>query len=95
MGQIKNASYYACFDDFFLKIDKNSLKRLKFMKIQLNGEERDMAAATVADLIAELGLETRMLAVERNMEVVSKSAYASTKLEENDRIEIVHMIGGG
>jgi thiamine biosynthesis protein ThiS len=65
------------------------------MKIQLNGEERDMAATTVTDLIAELGLETRMLAVERNMEVVSKSAYATTKLEENDRIEIVHMIGGG
>jgi len=65
------------------------------MKIQLNGEERDMSASTVAELIAELELETRMLAVERNMEVVSKSAYATTALKENDRIEIVHMIGGG
>jgi len=65
------------------------------MKIQLNGETRDMAAKSVADLIIELGLETRMLAVERNMEVVSKSAYADTVLKENDRIEIVHMIGGG
>ncbi len=65
------------------------------MKIQLNGETRDVAAKTVADLIAELGLETRMLAVERNMEVVAKSAYDDTVLEENDRVEIVHMIGGG
>ncbi len=65
------------------------------MKIQLNGETRDVAAKTVADLIAELGLETRMLAVERNMEVVAKSAYDDTALEENDRVEIVHMIGGG
>ncbi len=65
------------------------------MIIQLNGEERDMSAKTIADLIIELGLETRMLAVERNMEVVSKSAYADTVLKENDRIEIVHMIGGG
>ena len=65
------------------------------MKIILNGEARDMSAANIADLIAELGLETRMLAVERNLEVVSKSAYTDTKLQENDRIEIVHMIGGG
>jgi len=65
------------------------------MKIILNGETRDISAMYVADLIAELGLETRMLAVERNLEVVSKSAYDSTELKENDRIEIVHMIGGG
>jgi thiamine biosynthesis protein ThiS len=65
------------------------------MEIILNGEAQDMSAANIADLIAELGLETRMLAVERNLEVVSKSAYADTKLQENDRIEIVHMIGGG
>ncbi|MDX8382269.1 MAG: sulfur carrier protein ThiS [Ghiorsea sp.] len=65
------------------------------MKIKLNGEEQDVATETVADLIEDLGLETRMLAVERNMEVVPKGAYLSTKLEENDRIEIVHMIGGG
>ena len=65
------------------------------MKIILNGEAQDMSAVNVADLIAELGLETRMLAVERNLEVVSKSAYAETTLQENDKIEIVHMIGGG
>ncbi|WP_038248943.1 sulfur carrier protein ThiS [Ghiorsea bivora] len=65
------------------------------MKIILNGEARDMSAVNIAGLIAELGLETRMLAVERNLEVVSKSAYTETKLQENDRIEIVHMIGGG
>lgn len=65
------------------------------MKIILNGEVQDVSAVNIADLIAELGLETRMLAVERNLEVVSKSAYAETKLQENDKIEIVHMIGGG
>jgi len=65
------------------------------MKIILNGEAQDISAVNVADLIAELGLETRMLAVERNLEVVSKSAYAATVLQENDKIEIVHMIGGG
>ncbi len=65
------------------------------MEILLNGEKADVSAKTISDLIVELGLETRMLAVECNLEVVSKSAYDSTELKENDRIEIVHMIGGG
>ncbi len=65
------------------------------MKIQLNGEVKDVEAATVAQLIVELGLEKRMLAVERNMEVVPKSEYESTALVEGDRLEVVHMIGGG
>lgn len=65
------------------------------MKIQLNGEDREVSATTVAELVVELGLEKRMLAVERNLEVVPKSQYADTALEEGDRLEVVHMIGGG
>ena len=65
------------------------------MKIQLNGEERDVRSATLAELVSELGLEQRMIAIERNLEVVSKSLYADTSIEEGDRIEVVHMIGGG
>jgi len=65
------------------------------MKIQLNGEDREVTATTVADLVVELGLEKRMLAVERNLEVVPKSEYATTSLVEGDRLEVVHMIGGG
>ncbi len=65
------------------------------MKIHLNGEERDVQSATLAELVSELGLERRMIAIERNLEVVSKSQYGSTRLEEGDRIELVHMIGGG
>jgi sulfur carrier protein len=63
--------------------------------IQLNGEARRVAARTLAELVAELGLEQRMIAIERNLEVVPKSRYAETELCEGDRIELVHMIGGG
>ncbi len=63
--------------------------------IQLNGEARTVAAATLAELISELDLEGRMIAIERNLEVVPKSQYAATGLQEGDRIELVHMIGGG
>jgi len=65
------------------------------MNIQLNGENQEIAASTIAELIAELKLETRMIAVEKNMEVVAKSTYANTAIQAEDRIEIVHMIGGG
>ena len=65
------------------------------MNIQLNGESQAVVATTLAELIGELGLERRMIAVERNLEVVPRSRYAETVLEDGDRIEIVHMIGGG
>lgn len=65
------------------------------MQIQLNGEDTQVTATNLAGLVVELGLEQRMIAIERNMEVVPKSEYATTELEESDRIELVHMIGGG
>jgi len=65
------------------------------MQIQLNGENTQVAATNLIELVAELGLEQRMIAIERNMEVVPKSEYAATHLEKDDRIELVHMIGGG
>jgi len=65
------------------------------IEIQLNGETRQVSARTLAELVTELGLEKRMIAIERNMEVVPKSQYESTELTGGDRIELVHMIGGG
>lgn len=63
--------------------------------IELNGEKRAVRPITLAELVAELGLESRMIAIERNLEVVPKSQYAETRLKAGDRIELVHMIGGG
>jgi len=65
------------------------------MQILLNGEETTTSSQTLSQLIVELGLEKRMIAIERNLEVVSKSQYDSTNLCAGDRIELVHMIGGG
>ncbi len=66
------------------------------MNISVNGEERRFeGVADVAALVAALGLETRKVAVERNLEIVPRSAYAATELADGDRIEIVTFIGGG
>jgi thiamine biosynthesis protein ThiS len=62
----------------------------------LNGEPRRLEAVkNVAELVAALGLEPRKVAVERNLEIVPRSAYDQTGLADGDRIEIVHFIGGG
>jgi sulfur carrier protein len=66
------------------------------MTLTINGEQRSLrAASTVAALVAELGLDARKVAVERNLEIVPRSAYGQTALADGDRIEIVHFIGGG
>ncbi|HYG27468.1 MAG TPA: sulfur carrier protein ThiS [Caulobacteraceae bacterium] len=65
------------------------------MLITLNGEERQVGAGDIAALVAELGLDTRKVAVERNLEIVPRSIYADTPLADGDRIEIVTFIGGG
>jgi thiamine biosynthesis protein ThiS len=65
------------------------------IEIRVNGEERRVAAATVAELLASLGLPTQKVAVERNLEIVPRSQYAETRLAAGDAIEIVHFIGGG
>ena len=66
------------------------------IQIELNGETREISpGSTVTGLLAELGLDTRKVAVERNLEIVPKSLYATTELSAGDRLEIVHFVGGG
>ncbi len=66
------------------------------MELTINGEERRVdAPLTVAGLVDLLGLDPRKLAVERNREIVPRSAYSSTALAEGDALEIVHFVGGG
>ena len=69
--------------------------RSSSLQLTLNGEPRAVAAADLAALVAELGLEPRKVAIERNLEIVPRSLYSQTVLADGDRIEIVHFIGGG
>lgn len=66
------------------------------LRIHVNGMPRTAEAkATIAELVADLGLAGKRLAVELNGEVVPKSRYGSTPLADGDRIEIVGAVGGG
>ena len=64
--------------------------------ISLNGEARQVPPGQdVAALLAELGLDIRKVAVERNQAIVPRSLYTHTRLAQGDQLEIVHFIGGG
>ncbi|MBQ18216.1 MAG: thiamine biosynthesis protein ThiS [Planctomycetaceae bacterium] len=66
------------------------------MQIQVNEESREVKpGATVADLITQLGLEPRYLAVERNRTLVPRREHSDCVLGEGDRLEIVTLVGGG
>ncbi|MGQ3040633.1 MAG: sulfur carrier protein ThiS [Brevundimonas sp.] len=65
------------------------------MRIQVNGEPREVEAATILGLVEELGLDIRKVAVERNLEIVPRSLHASTAIMDGDRIEVVQFVGGG
>lgn len=66
------------------------------MNIVLNGEEINIAnSLSILGLIDLYELPASKVAVERNLEIVPKSAYVTTMLKENDTVEIVHFIGGG
>ena len=67
----------------------------QMVKIVLNGEEREFTATTVTALIDEIGLDGRKVAVERNLEIVPRSQYLATAIDDGDRFEIVHFVGGG
>jgi thiamine biosynthesis protein ThiS len=66
------------------------------MNLTVNGEPRAFPPLSdLAALVSALGLDGRKVAIERNLEIVPRSAYGKTKVVDGDRIEIVHFIGGG
>ena len=69
------------------------------MQFVINGHPREFvdlaAAASVADLVATLGLKGDRVAIEHNGDIVSRADWAETAVNEGDKFEIVHFVGGG
>ena len=64
--------------------------------VMVNDETRALPdGATVADLVATLGLGARRIAVEVNRAVVPRAEYPSTRLRDGDTVEVIHFVGGG
>lgn len=66
------------------------------MTITLNGEPFSVAGPlTITALLASLDVDPRRVAVERNLTVVKRDAYATTVVQDGDAIEVVNFVGGG
>lgn len=66
------------------------------MQIQVNGDALDISEnATLAELVEQLELAGKRIAIELNLEIIPRSEHAVTRLSAGDQVEIVHAIGGG
>jgi thiamine biosynthesis protein ThiS len=66
------------------------------MKITLNGDPFELSAPlTVSQLLANLAIDARRVAVEHNLVVLKRAMFDSTKILEGDQVEIVNFVGGG
>ncbi len=72
------------------------MKKIKKIKIKLNGKEKLIKEnLKVQKLISDLKIPIKKVAIELNQEILDKKMLNKIKLKKNDRIEIVHFIGGG
>ena len=66
------------------------------MKLQINGEEREFSGErSLAALIEEMAMKSDRVAVELNREIVPRAKWSETMLQDGDRLEVVHFVGGG
>ena len=66
------------------------------MKIIVNGEQRDVIEGlTAAQLIEDMAITGKRIAMEVNLEIVPRSRYVEHIFEADDKVEIVHAVGGG
>jgi thiamine biosynthesis protein ThiS len=69
---------------------------LKPVRITLNGDPYELAAPlTVAALLERLEIDARRVAVEHNLVVLKRAAFAATVVNDGDEVEIVNVVGGG
>ncbi len=68
----------------------------QIMNIVVNGKSHTCSdGLTIHELLLELGLKPDAIVVERNAEILQRSAYATTMVSEGDSFEFIHFVGGG
>lgn len=65
------------------------------MNITINGENKVIKASNFAQLLEELELDSRKIAIERNLQLVKRTEFEQTTINEGDEIEIISFVGGG
>ena len=72
------------------------MKKIKKIKIKVNGKVKSISDSySVSDLVKNLKIPIKKVAIELNQEIIDKKKINKISLKKNDKIEIVHFIGGG
>jgi sulfur carrier protein len=73
-----------------------NVKGIPLITLQVNGDRRQCSPQTsLPDLLTQLGLNPRLVAVEYNGEILHRQFWEQTEVREGDRLEIVTIVGGG
>ena len=72
------------------------MEKIKKIKIKVNGKFKSISEnSKIADLVKDLKIPIKKVAIELNQEIIDKKNISKINLKKNDKIEIVHFIGGG
>ena len=72
------------------------MKKIKKIKIKVNGKFKSVPEKyKILDLVKDLKIPLQKVAIELNEEILDKKRLNKIKIKKNDKIEIVHFIGGG
>ena len=72
------------------------MKKIKKIKIKVNGKVQTISdKSMISDLVKNLKIPIKKVAIELNQEIIDKKNINKISLKKNDKIEIVHFIGGG
>ena len=72
------------------------MKKIKKIKIKINGKIKIIIKnSKLSELLKQLKIPLNKVAIELNEEIIDKKKISKIKLNKNDKIEIVHFIGGG
>jgi len=72
------------------------MKKIKKIKIKINGNFSVINEnLSISDFVKQLKIPLKKVAIELNQEIIDKNKLSKIKLKQNDKIEIVHFIGGG
>ena len=63
--------------------------------VKINGKELNVAGKTISEYLATTNYDPKRIAIERNGDIVFKSQYSETLLQDGDNIEVVSFVGGG
>jgi thiamine biosynthesis protein ThiS len=72
------------------------MKKIKKIKIKVNGKSKSVPEKyKISDLVKDLKIPLKKVAIELNQEIMDKKKISKITLKKDDKIEIVHFIGGG